>query len=69
MKNKSQLMKIIKELIYKNSYQKEATNLGIKKTEKKYDDKNSNNDSDAFSCRKGSASGFSSFDNNDYIYI
>ena len=31
MKNKSQLMKIIKEQIYKNSYQKEATNLGIKK--------------------------------------
>ena len=31
MKNKSQLMKIIKKQIYKNSYKKEAKNLGIKK--------------------------------------
>ena len=69
MKNKNQLMKIIKKQIYKNSYQKEAKNLGIKKNEKKYDDKTSNNDSDAFSWRKGSASGFSSFDNNEYIFI
>ena len=69
MKNKNQLMKIIKEQIDRNSYQKEAKNLGIKKNEKKYDDKTSNNDSDAFSWRKGSASGFSSFDNNEYIYI
>ena len=69
MKNKNQLMKIIKEQIDRNSYQKEAKNLGIKKNEKKYDDKTSNNDSDAFSWRKGSASGFSSFDNNEYIFI
>ena len=68
MKNKGQLIKIIKEQIDKNSYQKEAKNLGIKKTEKKFDDKASNN-SDAFSWRKGSASGFSSFDNNEYIFI
>ena len=64
MKNKGQLIKIIKDQIDKNSYQKEAKNLGIKKVEKKYDDKSSNN-SDAFSWRKGSASGFSSFDNNE----
>ena len=69
MKNKNQLIKIIKEQIEKNSYQKDAKNLGIKKLEKKYDDKISNNDSDAFSWRKGSASGFSSFDNNEYIFI
>jgi Ni,Fe-hydrogenase I large subunit len=63
MKNKNQLMKIIKEQIDRNSYQKEAKNLGIKKNEKKYDDKTSNNDSDAFSWRKGS--NYSSFDNNE----
>lgn len=62
MKNKGQVMKIIKELMDKNSYQKEAKNLGIqKKPEKKFDDKASNNDSEAFSWRKGSGDRFSSF--------
>ena len=63
MKNKNQLLKIIKDQIDKFNYQKDAKNLGIKKLEKKQDDKTSNNDSDAFSWRKGS--GYSSFDNNE----
>ena len=63
MKNKNQLLKIIKEQIERYNYQKEAKNLGIKKNEKKQDDKTSNNDSDAFSWRKGS--NYSSFDNNE----
>ena len=48
---------------YDMKNQKEAKNLGIKKNEKKQDDKTSNNDSDAFSWRKGS--NYSSFDNNE----
>ena len=63
MKNKNQLLKIIKDQIDRFNYQKDAKNLGIKKIEKKQDDKISNNDSDAFSWRKGS--GYSSFDNNE----
>ena len=63
MKNRNQLLKIIKDQIDKFNYQKDAKNLGIKKIEKKQDDKTSNNDSDAFSWRKGS--GYSSFDNNE----
>ena len=63
MKNKNQLLKIIKDQIDRFNYQKDAKNLGIKKIEKKQDDKTSNNDSDAFSWRKGS--NYSSFDNNE----
>lgn len=65
IKNKGQITKNIKELLEKSAYQKEAKNLGIqKKNEKKYDDKASNNDSEAFSWRKGSGDRVSSF--NDY---
>ena len=60
MKNKSQILKMIKEQLDKSSYQKEAKGLGL---QKKADKKEvSSNNSDAFSWRKGSGDGRPSFD-------
>ena len=66
LNNRNQIYRAMKEQVEKTSYQKEAKNLGIS------GNKNNNNkkkgsdaDSDAFSWRKGSCEGKSSFDINE----
>ena len=62
IKNKEQILELIKEQVEKISYQKESKNLGVKKNNKNYN-KNVKEDSESFSWRKGSSESGS---NNDF---
>ena len=71
--NKNQILKMMKEKIEKNSYQKDAKYLGINNSNGYFKNiynkqKMSDSDSDAFSWRKGSRGGKSSFDYNEKPY-
>ena len=71
--NKNQILKMMKEKIEKNSYQKDAKYLGINNnngySKNIYNkQKMSDSDSDVFSWRKGSEGGKSSFDYNEKPY-
>ena len=67
--NKNQIMKMMKDKIEKNSYQKDTKYLGINNngfSKNNYNkQKISDSDSDVFSWRKGSGGGKSSFDYNE----
>ena len=65
IKNKTQILDLIKEQVEKISYQKEVKNLGIGNNNKN-NNKISKGDSDTFSWRKGSSE---SGNNKDYNYI
>ncbi len=70
--NKSQILKMMKDKIDKNTYQKESKYLGINNNGYSKNNYNkpkvSDSDSDPFSWRKGSGGGKSSFDYNEKIY-
>ena len=70
--NKNQILKMIKDKMDKNSYQKDAKYLGINNNgyyKNNYNkSKNSDADSDTFSWRKGSGGGKSSFDYSEKPY-
>ena len=70
--NKNQILKMMKDKIDKNTYQKESKYLGISNNgyfKNNYNkSKNSDADSDAFSWRKGSGGGKSSFDYSEKPY-
>lgn len=74
LSNKNQILRAMKEQIEKASYQKESKNLGVpsnnnhKNKNNYYKQKGSDTDSDAFSWRKGSGDGKSSFDYNEKSY-
>ena len=67
--NRNQIYRAMKEQVEKSSYQKEAKNLGISGNSGNknnfYKKKGSDADSDAFSWRKGSCEGKTSFDVNE----
>ena len=70
LNNRNQILKTMKEQAEKNLYQKEAKNLGVPKGNNKNNNNNfkprgSDADSDAFSWRKGSCEGRTSFDVGD----
>ena len=70
LNNRSQILKTMKDQAEKNLYQKEAKNLGVPKGNIKNNNNNfkprgSDADSDAFSWRKGSCEGKTSFDVGD----
>ena len=67
LNNRSQILKTMKEQAEKNLYQKEAKNLGVPKGNNKsnFKPRGSDADSDAFSWRKGSCEGKTSFDVNE----
>ncbi len=70
LSNRSQILKTMKDQAEKNLYQKEAKNLGVPKGNNKNNNNNfkprgSDADSDAFSWRKGSCEGKTSFDVGD----
>ena len=69
LNNKNQILRAVKEQIDKNLYQKEAKNLGISgnlgKKNNFFKKKTSDTDQDAFSWRKGSNEGRTSFDVNE----
>ena len=60
LKNKTQILDLMKEQIEKALYQKEVKNLGAGKNTKNNNWKNSKGDSDALSWRKGSSGNSSS---------
>ena len=70
--NKNQILKMMKDKMDKNSYQKDAKYLGINNNGHSKNNYNkskiSDSDSDAFSWRKGSGGGKSSFDYNEKPY-
>ena len=70
--NKNQILKMMKDKMDKNSYQKDAKYLGINNNGQSKNNYNkakiSDSESDAFSWRKGSGGGKSSFDYNEKPY-
>ena len=72
LSNRSQIFRAMKEQIEKSSYQKEAKNLGISNSggnSKNFGKKKGSDDApDAFSWRKGSCEGKTSFDVNEKNY-
>jgi len=69
LKNKTQILSLIKEQVDKALYQKEVKNLGIgKNTKNNNSRKNTKGDSDAFSWRKGSSESGSNLDFNEKRY-
>ena len=68
--NKNQILKMMKDKMDKNSYQKDAKYLGINNSgySKNYYNKQKDSDSDNFSWRKGSGGAKSSFDYNEKPY-
>ena len=71
LSNRNQIYRAMKEQVEKSSYQKEAKNLGISGNsgnKNNFNKKGSDADSDAFSWRKGSCEGKTSFDVNEKNY-
>ena len=70
LKNKSQILDLLKEQVDKALYQKEVKNLGIGKNTKNNNNnwKNSKGDSDAFSWRKGSSESGNNLDFSEKRY-
>ena len=68
LKNKTQILDLMKEQIEKALYQKEVKNLGAGKNTKNNNWKNSKGDSDALSWRKGSSGSGNDYDFSEKRY-